>query len=75
MYIFLNLISIHTIIKTCTKHDIRLEILDWSPNHEKSLRLMNTVIVTTYLNSVVFVVIGHLIYHERKLMWVSNLAG
>ena len=36
---------------------------------------MNTVIVTTYLNSVVFVVIGHLIYHERKLMWVSNLAG
>jgi hypothetical protein len=35
---------LYIIIKTCTKHDIGLEILDQSPNHEKCLRLTDIVI-------------------------------
>ena len=35
IHIFLNVVNIYIIIKTCTKHGIGLEILDQSPNLEK----------------------------------------
>ena len=47
MYTFLKLVSIYTIIKTCTKHDdIGLEVLDFT------LQFMKKSLINEYSDSV-----------------------